>query len=327
MKSGKLNWEDLSRIINKNTINRSEVKVSSSIGEDCAVLNFSNDDIIISTDPITGASENIGKLAVNINVNDIASSGGEPVGIMLTLLFPEGTTISEIETINDEIVEECKKFNIQVLGGHTEITSAVNQPIVSCTIIGKAKPGKVVVSKGAQIGDDILVTKYLAMEGTNILINDYKDKVKDILSENEIIEGQNLIEGISVLKEGTICSKYEVNSMHDITEGGLLGALWEVAEAAKVGFEINGETMPILNITNKVCEYFKIDPLRLISSGSMLITCKDGEKLVEILKENNIKSTVIGKIIEEENKIIKYNDTIKEVCKPGRDELFKIYIS
>lgn len=325
MESGKLNWEDLTRIINKNTINRKEVKVSSSIGEDCAILNFNDDDIIISTDPITGASENIGKLAININVNDIASNGAEPVGIMLTLLFPEGTSIEEIEKLNDEIVCECSKFNIQVLGGHTEVTAAVNQPIVSCTILGKAPKGKSVVSKGAKVGDDILVTKYLALEGTNILINDYKNKLSNILSKDEIIKGEELIDSISVLKEGRIAAKFGVSSMHDITEGGLLGAVWEIAEAAKVGFVIDNDALPILDITKKVCNYFSIDPLRLISSGSMLITCKNGEDLIKELEANNIKATIVGKI-EESKKFIRRNGKLEEVEKPERDELFKINI-
>lgn len=324
MKAGKLNWDDLKNIISENRgVVREEVVVHSGIGEDCAVVNFGEWNCVLSTDPITGAGKNLGKLAVNINCNDIASSGVEPLGIMVTILAPEGTKLEEIKELMSEIGEECSRLGIEILGGHTEVTSAVNRMVVSCTVIGKGRKGKTIATGGAQIGDDIIVTKYLALEGTSIIINDMKEKVKHILTHEDINEGRSFINMLSVIEEGKIAGNYGANSMHDITEGGVLGALWEVAQASNVGFEVYYESMPIRPVTLKLCRYLNIDPLRLISSGSMLITAPDGRSLVKKLKEQGINAEVIGKITEGKG-ILLSNGKAHEVEPPERDELFNI---
>ncbi|QGU94227.1 AIR synthase [Clostridium bovifaecis] len=324
MKIGKLDWKDLSKIIRNNKgMSREDVRIRSSVGEDCSVINFGEFECVVSTDPITGAENNIGKLAVHINSNDIASCGVEPLGILVTILAPPKTELEDIEVIMREINEETKKLDMEVLGGHTEITDAVNRIVVSCTAIGKAKEGRAVATGGAQEGDDIIVTKQLCLEGTSILVNDYYDKVKDILSKEEIDEAKKYIHRISVVREGKIGGEFGVNSMHDITEGGLLGALWEVAEGSKVGFTIYNEKLPISDITRRLCKLFSIDPLRFISSGSMLITCKNGIELVKRLKGNGIDATVIGNITKQ-NKVLIENNEEKLVYPPESDELFKL---
>lgn len=176
---------------------------------------------------------------------------------------------------------------------------------------------------GAQIGDDIIVTKYLALEGTSIIINDMEEKVKDVLTAEELAEGRSFVQLLSVIKEGSIAGSFGVNSMHDITEGGVLGALWEMAEASGVGFDVEYEKMPIRPVTLKVCEKLNIDPLRLISSGSMLITAHNGGKLVKMLEKEGINAAVIGKITEGKGRMSRAG-VYEEVLPPERDELFKI---
>ncbi|ABR32543.1 AIR synthase family protein [Clostridium beijerinckii] len=324
MKEGKLDFEDLRNIIlNNKTIKRKEVKIRNDVGEDCSIIDFGEYEGIFSTDPITGASENVGKLAVHINCNDIASAGGEPIGILVTILAPTSSTLREINEIMKEINEEAAKINVEIIGGHTEVTSAVNKMVISVTVIGKNLKGKSVKTAGAQLGDDIIVTKTLGLEGTYILINDHKARIEKILSKEEIEFGSNLINKLSVLREGKIGGEFGVNSMHDITEGGLLGGLFEVAMASNKGFKIFKEKIPMLDITKKVCEEFKIDPLRLISSGSMLITTKNGTGLIKLLNESGIEASIIGKICESGALLI--DDDIEiEVEAPKRDELFNI---
>jgi len=322
MKAGKLNWDDLKLIINENkSVSREDVRVRSGIGEDCSVVTYGDYECILSTDPITGAENGIGKLAVNINCNDIASCGVEPIGILVTILAPEGTTLEQINQVMKEVNEETKKLNVEILGGHTEITQAVNRMIVSCTAIGKAKAGKAVATAGAQVGDDIIVTKKLGMEGTSIIINDFYDKVKDFLTEAEIIEGKEYSEELSVVKEGLIAGEFGVNSMHDITEGGVLGALWELAKASNVGFMVYEEKMPVSGITKKICSNFSIDYMRFISSGSMIITTKNGELLVKELKSQGVSASIIGNITTEKG-ILVSTGIEEEVLPPDRDELF-----
>ncbi len=322
MKVGKLNWDDLKDIIdNSRGVLRDDVRIRSGIGEDCSVINFGDYECVVSTDPITGAQINGGKLAVNINCNDIASCGVEPVGILVTILAPENSSLEDIKTVMNEIGEETKKLNIEILGGHTEVTRAVNKMVISCTVIGKGIKNKAVATSGAKQGDDVIVTKQLCLEGTNIVVNDYEDKIKNILTQDEIIEAKKYIDSLSVVKEGLIAGKFGVNSMHDITEGGVLGALWEVAKSSNLGFKVHKEKMPISNITEKICKEYAIDPLKFISSGSMLITTKDGEKLVNILQNEGINASIIGKITKE-NSILVDKDIEKEVRPPERDELF-----
>ena len=324
MKEGKLDFDDLKEVIfNNKTIRRSEVRITNDIGEDCTVFDFGNCEAIFSTDPITGADKNLGKLAVHINCNDIASSGGEPLGILVTILAPVGSTLDDINNVMREIDEEAAKIGVEIIGGHTEVTSAVNKLVLSITVIGKNKKGKSVSTGGAKLNDDIVVTKTIGLEGTYILISDHEQRVKKILSEEEIKFGKTLINKISVLPEGRICNEFGVNSMHDITEGGLLGGIFEVAMACGMGFKIYKDKIPMLDITKKICSEFKIDPLRLISSGSMLITVSDGDKLVERLKEFDIEASVIGKICEKENILID-GDNEFLVDPPKRDELFNI---
>jgi hydrogenase expression/formation protein HypE len=324
MKPGKLNWDDLKQIIetNKDTM-RDDVRIHSGVGEDCSVIEFGEYECVISTDPITGADKNVGKLAVHINCNDIASCGVAPLGILVTILAPENTTLEEIKEVMSEIRQEAKKLNVEILGGHTEVTASVNKLIVSCTVIGKAVRGKAVTTSGAKIGDYIVVTKNLALEGTSILAHDHEDRIKGELSHQDIEEAKGYANLLSVVNEGLLAGEFGVNAMHDITEGGVLGALWEMAEASNVGFRVYEEKMPITSVTRKVCSIFKVDPLRLISSGSMLITVKDGAALVDRLRSSGIEAAVIGNITQRRGILVKNGEEI-EVKPPERDELFNV---
>ena len=324
MKEGKLDFDDLRNLIlNNKTIKRNEVKVRNDVGEDCSVIDFGDCEGIFSTDPITGANENVGKLAVHINCNDIASTGGEPIGILVTILAPISSNLEEINKVMNEIDEEAAKISVEIIGGHTEVTSAVNKMVISVTVIGKNLKGKSIKTAGAKLGDDIIVTKALGLEGTYILVNDYEERIQKVLSKEEIELGKSLINKISVLEEGRIGGNFGVNSMHDITEGGLLGGLFEVAMASNKGFKIFKDKIPMLDITKKVCEEFKIDPLRLISSGSMLITTEKGNELIKELRENGIDASIIG-TISEKGGVLVDKDKELNVEPPKRDELFNI---
>lgn len=325
MEVGKLNWDDLKYIIDKNkSVKRDEVRVRNGIGEDCAVIEYGDFECVVSTDPVTGADENIGKIAVHINCNDIASCGVEPIGILVTILAPPTSNLEDIKKIMNEIDEETKKLNVEILGGHTEITEAVNKIVVSCTAIGKGKKNSAISTSGAKVGDSIIITKKLCLEGTSILVNDFYDKCKKVLTEEEINIAKSYVESISVVKEGKIAGDHRANSMHDITEGGALGALWEMAKASNVGFKVYKEKMPISNITKKLCDEFGIDPLKFISSGSMVITAENGEELVKKMAESGIEATIIGCITEEKGILVDKQIEI-EVAPPERDELFKIF--
>lgn len=171
MKIGKVPESVLKRSVLKQIhTKRNEVLQGAAVGEDCAAMKLNEDEIfVISTDPITGTSEDIGSLAIQVTLNDLASAGAEPVGVMLTVLLPQEITEQEIRTMVSQAEEACRLANVQIMGGHTEVTSAVIRPVITVTGIGKVKENGLVSTSGVTAGMDIVLTKWAGLEGTSIL--------------------------------------------------------------------------------------------------------------------------------------------------------------
>jgi hydrogenase expression/formation protein HypE len=316
---GKVPIEILNKTVfnnkNKSDVKREEVIVRQSIGEDCAAVNIGNEFCILSSDPITGASENTGYLAVLINANDIWSSGGEVIGIMVTILLPPKSTDKELQKIMDGVYKAAGELNIEVLGGHTEVTDAVNRIVVSATIVGKTKNKKFIYSSEAELGQDVVVTKWVGIEGTLIMENNLN--ISD--------EGLKLENLLSIEKEAKIACDFGVTTMHDITEGGILGAAYEIAEASKVGIQINLDVAPILERTLQICNKYKINPYKLISSGSLIITTFNGIGLVAKLKSSGINATIVGKIVDK-NKTYILDGKKYVLEEPTSDEIYSVIL-
>ena len=241
MKIGKVPENILKRSILKQIhTKREEVLLGANVGEDCAAVKLAEDEIfVISTDPITGTATDIGNLAIHITMNDLASSGAEPIGVMLTILLPVETKETDLKKIMEQMETACAQVKVQIMGGHTEVTRAVNQPLINVCGVGKVKRGKLISTAGAQPKDDILVSKWIGLEGTSIIA---KEKEQELLLRypGELIkEAQKFDRYLSVLPEAAIAVKSGVSAMHDVTEGGIFGALWELAESSGVGLEID----------------------------------------------------------------------------------------
>lgn len=327
MQLGKLSAKQLDDFIfSKLNIKNKEVILGPKVGEDCSILDLGDNLCVMSTDPITGASKDIGKLAININVNDIASNGVKPIGVMVTLLLPKNILEEELKNILNSLSEECDKLGIDILGGHTEITKAVNQPIINITAIGKKSKEDYYKKEDIKTGDLILITKGIGIEGCGIIFNEKEDELTKIFTKEEIEQGKSLLKDISVLKEGVIGGKLGIKYMHDITEGGILGALYEASNSLNKGLLVKKENIHIENLKQKLCKYYNIDPLKLISSGSMLVIASNEKikKYQDELAKLNIKTYVIGQIVDELGfYFIKDSKKIKidEVCS---DELYKV---
>jgi hydrogenase expression/formation protein HypE len=323
MKEGKIPSELLRELVFNNIkVKHEDVILRPEIGEDCTAIEFGDYACVLSTDPITGADKGIGALAVHISCNDVASSGVKPLAILMTIMAPTSTTEEDIRTIMKDAGEAAGLLNVEIAGGHTEITSAVNKVIVSTTAIGKILKHKLVKTSGAKLGDAVIMTKYAGLEGTAILAKDRERELKSKLTPELLDKAINLSSQISVVKEGVLAGEYGVNSMHDVTEGGILGAAWEVAESSNTGVELYLNSIPVLEETKQICEIYDINPYRLISSGSMIITCSNGEELIELFRAADIPASIIGRIIEKDRIVID-NEIIQELDPPGPDELFK----
>ncbi|MET3616548.1 hydrogenase maturation factor [Peptoniphilus olsenii] len=328
MKIGKLKSSELEKYVLKNIkALRNEVLIRGGTGIDTAVLDFDGDLIVTSTDPITGASKNIGNLSINISVNDICCQGADPVGVLLTVLLPTDAEIEDLELIIKDCNKTCEKLNLEIIGGHTEVTDAVSKIIISTTVLGRVNIKHIPKVDQVQEGDIVAISKYIGIEGSSIIYHDLYDEQK-ILSKNEKKFANELNNFISVMEESKLASYYNVKYMHDITEGGIYGAIWESSKAINMGIDIDKNKIPILDLTRKLCEYYKINPYKLISSGSMLMIFnpKDYNEFKKEASFTNIKVTEIGSItntnlprVIDGNKFILLTD-------PEPDELYRIII-
>lgn len=325
MITGKLPNDLLEKMVFKHINHkRKEVLTGASIGEDNALVDFGEEVAVLSTDPITGAVNDVGRLSIEISVNDVSTSGGDVIGVLMTLLAPRGISYEDIERIMKDAGEAAERLDVEIMGGHTEITDAVNRVVISTTVIGKIKKKNILKLEDIKKGYKVIMTKSTAIEGTSILLNDYEDFFKDKISGEMIEEGKRYGEKISVKQEGEIGGKIHVNYMHDITEGGLLGAVWEAHKAINMGIKIYEEKIPITKITKEMTRILKIDPLRLISSGSMLIIADEAKSklLIEKLNKRGISVSVIGEVIDD-GAFIESKDNLKIIEPPRADELYR----
>ena len=247
MKTGKIPESVLKRSVLRQLHNRrDEVLLGAGVGEDCAALTLEADEVfVMSTDPITGTGKEMGSLAVITTANDLASSGAEPVGVMLMILLPEASEEALLKEIMRDAEATCEKFHMQILGGHTEVSAAVNRPVISVSGVGKVKKDAMIKTGGARPGMDIVVSKWIGIEGTVILAKERERELLGRYATTFIDRAKDLDAYISVLSEAAVAARSGVSAMHDVTEGGIFGALWEMAEASGVGLEIDLKKIPV----------------------------------------------------------------------------------
>lgn len=326
MKIGKVPENILKRSVFKQIhTKRPEVVLGAGVGEDCAAVKLAdNETLVLSTDPITGTAQDIGRLAIQITANDLASAGAEPVGVLLTVLLPETVEEPELRHMMRQVEEACGAVNVQIMGGHTEVTAVVNQPLISVCGVGKVKDGRLISTAGAEPGMDILVTKWIGIEGTSILAKEKEKELRTRFSAPFVEKAQRLDAFLSVVPEAAVAVQSGVGAMHDVTEGGIFGALWELAEASGVGLEIDMKKIPIRQETVEVCEFFGINPYQLISSGCMLMAAADGNALVRALEREGIPAAVIGKATDGNDRVLQNGGERRFLEPPKTDELYRV---
>ena len=328
MEIGKLPNKLLEEIVISNIrTKRDEVIERAGVGKDCAVIDYGDNYCVISSDPITGASENIGKIAVNVACNDIGAAGAEPNALLMTILAPKGTPQKEIERIMKEANEAADLINVEIVGGHTEVTDAVNKMVLSLTALGFKRKNLNV--EPIKVGDVILISKEIGIEGTSIIYSENKEELDEKVFNSKDLSSEKVeayINKLSVVKEGIVCGRLGSKYMHDITEGGVLGAVWEAFKANDIGILINEMKIPVSNETQAVADFYNINPYRLISSGSMLIITdkENSNKMKKELEKEDILLTEIGEIIEEKECKIKREENIYKIDEPESDELYKV---
>lgn len=279
------------------------VLVGAGVGQDAAVIEMGDRCLVAKSDPVTFATEEIGWYAVHVNANDVACCGGVPRWFLATILLPEGSTTADLaEAIFGQISEACRQLGVSLCGGHTEITHALGRPIVVGHMLGEAPRDGYITPRGARVGDRLILTKGIAVEGTALIAREKRHELATVLPADVLDRCAAFLRvpGISIVKEARLALEVGgVHAMHDPTEGGLATGLWELAQAAGVGLVIDESSISVLPECERLCQYFGLDPLGLIGSGSLLIAAgpEKAEAIVLRLKEEGIRATVIGVIV------------------------------
>jgi hydrogenase maturation factor len=287
---------------------------------------------VVTSDPITFTTEEIGYYGVVVNLNDIAAMGGIPKWFLATLLFPEKSDLKVIEKVFRQIHDACQQFNVSFIGGHTEITPGIKKVILSGHMIGEVKKDKLVATSGARSGDLLLLVKGVCIEGTSIMAREKEaELLKRGISSSLIKRAKKFIfnPGIDILRPARIaCEVSSVHSMHDPTEGGLINGLIEMAWASGKEIEVDLEKVLIYKESRILCQEFRVDPLGTIASGALLMAVSppDLSPIEKAFRKNFIPFQVIGKVKKGPVRVLRIDQNGRKELKPfAQDEILKIY--
>ncbi|MFX0169047.1 MAG: AIR synthase family protein [Candidatus Hodarchaeota archaeon] len=297
------------------------------IGRDAAVIRVGRQVIAATTDPITGAFQNIGAYVLHICANDIATFGISPRWFLATILLPENGDLKLLEEIMTSMHQAAESLNIAIIGGHTEVTTGLSRPIIVGFMLGTANEGEFVTSCNAHPGNILILTKGVAIEGTAILATDRAEELGRVIDWQVIQDGQQLLHQLSVVPEALkAISTGGVTAMHDPTEGGIANGLHELADASGLGFIVNRKALIIPHATQKICKQLDINPLNLIASGAMLIATKanKAKEVLEVLEKAGIVASVIGRLVEDPHTriIVELDGSEKPLSRPAEDALW-----
>jgi len=335
LKTGKLDIDILKKFLERSVILDPQVVIGPKIGEDAAVIDLgkgTNHYWVVTSDPITFTTEEIGYYGVVVNLNDIATMGAIPKWFLATLLFPEGSESRIIEKVFRQVHNACQQFKISWIGGHTEIAPGIEKMILSGHMIGEVKKNKLVTTSGARAGDLLLLVKGVCIEGTSIMAREKEaELLKRGISSSLIRKAKKFIfdPGIEVLRAARIaCEVGSVHSMHDPTEGGLINGMIEMAWASEKEIEVDLEKVLVYKESRILCQEFGLNPLGVIASGALLLTVSpsDLSPIQKAFRKNSIPFQVIGKVKKGPARVLRIDGKKRKELEPfPRDEILKIY--
>jgi hydrogenase maturation factor len=329
MKVGKLAPQLLQKLLSQISANSLGTKLGPALGEDAAIIRNFRKDIVITTDPVTLVSSDTAEYLIHINANDIAASGGKPKGLLITILAPPQSQFSEVEEVFKKLTSVCQKLKIGLWGGHTEVTPQVNSLIIIGCMLGELE--KKVTTGGAKVGDKIILTKGIPIEGISIIAREKESELKGKVSNTFLERAKNFITtpGISILKEAKIALKTcPIHAFHDPTEGGLAMGLYELALASQCGILVEFEKIPIFPEFEVFQKRYQLDPLGTIASGSLLISVAPRWEtpLLKALQEEKIPVSPIGQVMPKEFGVkLKRRGKLKKLPYFSSDEITKLF--
>jgi len=327
MRLGKLSDSILKRTVLKQIKNRrSEVLCGAGIGEDCAIFALSGDKFATSVVEYTVKDRQDMIRAIYKSTNNLATAGAEPVAVMLSVILPERASEEKLKKLMDGAAQAARELNIQIAGGHTTVSKYVSEKLAVVTAYGLYKEDcslKLLTTKGAKPGQDIVISKWIGLEGTAILANRKKEEMLARYPEYLIDEAASFDKYLSVIPEAATAMKSGVCVMHDASEGGIMATLWELAESSGVGLSIDMKKLPIRQETVEVCEFCDVNPYELLSGGCLVMTTEDGNALAQVLLQQDIPAVVVGKITDSNDRIIVNGEEKRYLDKPKTDEIYR----
>jgi len=304
---GKLRADTLQAIFDKHQFKDPRVVVGPRVGEDAAVIDMGDRYLVATSDPITFATAEIGWYALHVNANDIVVRGARPRWFLATLLLPAGaTTDASVDGLFAELHAACDELEVTLVGGHTEVTHGLDRPIIAGTMLGEVEKDRLVTTGGARVGDAVVMTKGVPLEGAAIIAREKEAELRALgISPTVIRRARGFLKtpGLSVRPEAEIaCELATVHAMHDPTEGGIATALVELADAAGVGLRIDRERIMVLPEGKALCAAFGLDPLGTIASGALLLTLApaDAGIVLHALARESIDCHFIGQVVPRE---------------------------
>lgn len=335
MRIGKVSGSELKRsVLRQIHTKRKEVVNGAAIGVDCAIFSFSEGDFMVSCmqqgTVRVADKEKKGTLTevpisylIHKTTNNIVCSGAEPVAIMVGLTLPQDTEEYTIKSLMAEAEDCCRQMQLQIAGGHTVVSSYVNMPQAVITGYGKVSEDTCKSVKGVKPGQDIVISKWIGLEGTALLAGQNKEKLLGRYPSYLVEEAMAFDRYLSVIPEAATAMKSGVCAMHDASEGGIFASLWELAEGAGVGLTIDIKKLPLRQETVEVCECLGVNPYELLSGGSLIMTANDGQALVAALQKKQIPAVIVGKITDSKDRIILNEDEVRYMDRPKQDEIYR----
>ncbi len=319
---GKVSPEELKKyVFNRIGAVNSDVQVGPAYGEDTAAIDIGEQVLVINSDPIIYAADRIGTLGVNIVSNDIIASGAEPDWMTVTYLLPNRDD-NDLETISRQIDRTAKDLGIAVVGGHSEYVPEISRPFLALTCFGLTE--NYISTGGVNPGDQLILTKGAAIEGTGIIATDFTGELQEKLPAEILERGERRMEKLSVLPEGLLLRDY-ASAMHDPTEGGIIDGLLELAVASGMALEVDSDKIIVNSDTKKICSVMGVDPLRIFGSGALIASVKaaEAEEVLDLLRQESIPATVIGEARKAKEARLEIDDQVYE--EPVRDELYELW--
>lgn len=270
------------------------------------------------SDPVLTLAELIQKCA-----NNLAAGGGLPMAVAITLLLPEGVQEPYIKALMAQAEEKCGELSMQIVGGQTRITKAAALPMAVAAGYGRVLEKDLGMAGTAIPGQDVVVSKWIGLQGTAYLARKNRARLLGRYPAYLVEEAMGFGRYLSVLPEARLAVKAGVSVMHDASEGGIFGALWELAEGSGVGLTIDIHKLPLRQETVEVCECCNVNPYELLSGGCLIMAAWDGAALAEALEAEHIPAKVVGKVTDSNARILVNGDEIRYMDRPRRDSVYK----